>query len=316
MSKSEFALEGLKKLKELRHEESAIRESIKKQEAESSEKISALYSEVRKAGINLYDFIKKHEIFERKDTEIDIGTYHDHYVPAEELLLYGETVALSYQNARDFRDMPDFVLSEERLKRRLLDQKRERRHKIVAELNGKLHEVKKQATELKKKITELDAKIGTISKRKPEFLFRGKLEKLKAERENSNKELELLNEKEIELSEQIQAYEDLHLFVNDEEIREDYELFQKIQKLIDEYHALSRAANEKASSIRYKPEKENKQIEENKKAQTKVLEALLTPELLDELQSYVSSPDADSELVEIATKVLKAGGRGAKKVTI
>ena len=316
MSTKEFAVEGLKKLHELKAEEHAIKESIKIKEEESQKKVTEIYSEYHKKGAEIYDFISKHEIFKKGETEIDIGSYHDHWVKAEELSLFGQSIATRYNGTQTFSNLPFVATSKEALKGRYLSEKKRKKYEIEENLRNEIHSIDKRIKELDKKDIELDKKIEKTVKRKPAFLFKNKLEQLKVEKESVVKEKNELTEKREELKEQLQAYEDLHVFVSDAEVNKDFELFTKVQKLIEDYREFRKQIDQRSSEARYKADKENEQLANNRASQTKVLEALLTPELLDEIEAYVASPEADEELVEVATKVLKAGGRGPKKVTI
>lgn len=316
MSTKEFALEGLKKLHELKAEEQAIKESIKVKEDESEKKVAEIYREYHEKGAEIYDFIGQHEIFQKGETEIDIGSYHDHWVKADEISLFGQSIVTRYNGTHSFSNLPYAATSKEALKSRYLSEKKQKKYEIIQNLKSEIYSLDAKIEELDKNSIELDKKIERTAKIRPAFLFKNKLEQLKSNKENAVKEKDELVQKREELKEQLQAYEDLHVFVSDAEVDKDFELFTKVQKLIEGYREYRKQIDNRASEARYKADKENEQLNNNRAAQTKVLEALLTPELLDEIEAYAASPEIDEELVEITTKVLKAGGRGARKVTL
>lgn len=326
MNRREFVIEALKKLQELKKEEEQIKDLIKGDEVKVEKQMKNASAQIIKLECELCDFLRHQKGVEIDKREVEVG--HDRYPESVTeycfKLFHSKIYDGDYGRAKleaYFYPLPEQFLTLEGVKNTILSYKNFEKKDKIRSLSASLHEKKETREKIECEKKDVEEKIESYSKVK--FLFKKKLETLKEQLASYTKEIEDLKKQEQEIEETIKAYKDLHVFVSDEQVSKLVAVYAEMDRRI-------RETNPKLEDLRKKElnylrqinmhetiSEENKKLKDNnEKALNKLMEALLTPELLDEVESYVSSEKSDKELLEVATKVLASGGRGKKRVTI
>lgn len=280
------------------------RENHIEKKANIEKTISYLKSIEGTAGVNV-----KIEDRDMGYTREDVQNVYTYYLDGVEVAWYTKgdftDAVVNYNNLEK--------VTEEKAKNILYNRKEKARKDKVDSLNKQINDIDNEIRSLEKEIQRKTESRGLISRLFGKKKFDDEINGMKAD-------IERLKNTKKKLLEEKKGYEELVVFVDDEEVIEFVKnhngVVEKLKKLDEEKKKLDEEkaqiqAKRKEANVRF-----HDQADFNTTKQKEILKELVDPKNAEVLQEIATDPKYGKDINEVAKKVLRAAGLGERKVKI
>lgn len=303
----EVVIEGLEILKNLKKEVHELKDEKRKYSDEADKKINPFLEEISEEQNNLLKILKQRKYVEIHSREIDIGYRDTHYISSASYSWLGTKISdYEFFNYNFKGHTP------EEMKKVLFDWKNGIKKDKIEELNSEMYLMLDEIEKLeedKKTMTERRSNMNPLIR----LFTKNKFDK---ELEEVNNKINELIEKRKKVKEEIKEFEETFISASEEEVNECLETEKTILSAVEKCKELRSKIKTIDEEKNTKQEQVQEKIDEKENNKKSTIQKLLSINDGGELVDFVSDPNNDKELVEIATAILKSAGLGTKRKSV